>query len=187
MKKVLMAVVLIGVLAIGFFIWSQRTSPAGVSAGMRQYTNHGVSFLYPAHYFLEEQVSENVKRTHYSIILTEDTEENKAVREGKAPGREGPTAITIDVFQNDLDYLTAEEWIKHVSSSNYSLSVDSILTPQRVGTISGFAYRWSGLYEAKAVVVANDSFLYSFTATYLTQDDLILKDFGGILESVKFN
>ena len=187
MKKVLIVVVLVGVFVAGFFMWNQRSSFLPVAEGMRVYTNHGVSFTYPSHYFLEEDVSENAKRTRYSIILTEDTEENKAVREGRASEREGPTTITIDVFQNDLDHLTAEEWIKHVSSSNYSLSVDSILTPRRVGTISGFAYRWSGLYEAKAVVVANDLFLYSFTATYITPSDVILKDFEGILESVKFN
>ncbi len=186
MKWGITAVILAIVIVGGIFLLNQPYSkPATVDT--KQYEGHGISFSYPAHYFLEEKNTGNAERARYSIILTEDSEENKAVREGRAPGRDGPTAIVIEIFQNDLDYRTAEQWIKETSDSNYKLSPDSVLTAREVGALSGFAYRWSGLYEARTIAVANDSFVYSFTATYLTPEDLILKDFETLLQSVKFN
>ncbi|MES2134921.1 MAG: hypothetical protein V4449_01605 [Patescibacteria group bacterium] len=186
MKNLLIATVLLGAVLSAFFVFNQRRPLLSGAGEMRQYVRDDISFSYPAYYFVEEKDEENTTRSHHSITLTEDTEENKAMREGLAPGREGPTAIVIDIFQNDLDHMTAKDWIVKMPRSNYALSPDSILTARTVGAIKGFEYRWSGLYEARAVVVVNDYFVYSLTATYLTPEDLILKDFETILESVKF-
>jgi len=186
MKTGIIALIVLGALIGGFLLFNQSEPPASADPEVRQYENHGASFTYPAHYSLEEKDTGNGERARYSVILTEDTEENKAVREGRAPGREGPTAITLDIYQNDLDSMSAREWIEGTSDSNYKLSPDSVLAPRTLGGLPGFEYRWSGLYEARAVAVANDSFVYSFTATYLTPSDPILTDFEAILQSVRF-
>lgn len=146
-----------------------------------------LAFNYPDNYFLEEKDVSTPQRGRYAVILTEDTEENRLVREGKAPGREGPVAITVDVFQNNLEKTIAETWVRSTNDSNYKLSPDGMLTSATVGSKEGVLYSWDGLYGARSVVVADDNFVYMFTVTYLGAEDQIIEDFEQILKTVQFN
>jgi hypothetical protein len=116
-------------------------------------------------------------------MLTEDTSENKAVREGDAPGREGPTAITIDVYQNNLDKQDAESFIKGSSDSNYKLGNGVLATTTR-GSVVGTEYSWSGLYEGRSFVIAKPDYIYMFSVTRLDSTDRILQDFDNLLRTV---
>jgi len=77
---------------------------------MVAYTNveHGISFTYPDTYILNEMEVGNGERWHYNITLI-DREAATKVRENS----EGPTSITIDIFQNNLDKLTIAEWVNN--------------------------------------------------------------------------
>ena len=146
----------------------------------------GFRFSYPKKYFLEERELGDGHRYHYNITLTEDTEENRLVREGKSPGREGPVAITIDLYQNNLDNYTADGWIKGTNNSNYKLSPDGTLDEVTVSGILGLRYRWSGLYEADNIVIARPDNVYSFAVTYIFPDEAIRTDFERILKTFEF-
>lgn len=143
-------------------------------------------FSYPQKYFLEEKDIGNGERFRTSIILTEDTEENRTVREGRAGAREGPVAITIDVFQNNLDKLGAEEWIRGTNNSNFKLSSDGLLTKEFLGGRNAFRYRWSGLYEGESAVVSTLDNVYMFSVTFLAHSDTIREAFASILKTVEF-
>lgn len=143
----------------------------------------GISFKYPKLYYLEEREVGNAERTHYFIMLSEDTEENRLVREGKSPGREGPTAITLDVFQN-MEQLSPEAFVKNNSNTNYKMG-DGVLTPTKVGTRDALSYRWSGLYEGRSVVFMNGPHMFVWSVTWLTPEDRIIKDFDEILKNAE--
>lgn len=145
-------------------------------------TNYEIGFKYPEYYFLDEQS----RTTHYAVDLTEDTEENKAVREGQTPGREGPTAISFRIYRQPAKPYTPETWIKNVQDSEYHLSPDKVLTPRTIDGHEGFMYRWSGLYEGKSIVVARGNFIYQISVTYFTSEDPILMDFENIISTVSF-
>jgi hypothetical protein len=145
-------------------------------------TTYDLSFTYPDYYYLEEKDIDLANRVHHQIILTEDTDENRLVREGKSPGREGPVAITIDIFQNNLDNITAEQFITGNSASNYKLG-DGKMQNVTKGTISGIEYSWSGLYEGKSLVVAKPDYIYMFSVTRLEPSDRIAADFEGVLQT----
>lgn len=150
----------------------------------------GFEFYYPKNYFLEEREVGDGHRTHYLIMLTEDTEENRLVREGNPPaggaGREGPIAITIDIYQNNLDQLTLEQWLKETNNSNFKLSPDGKYSYITVAGRKAVLYRWSGLYEADNVAFVKGDNVYSIAVTYIAKEDLIRNDFALLLGSIQF-
>jgi len=146
-------------------------------------TIFGMTFKYPSYYFLEEKNTGTSQRPRTTIILTEDTEENRLVREDLSPGREGPVAITIDIHQNDIDNLSAEAWVRSSNDSNFKLS-NGLLSSVTIAGRQAVSYAWSGLYEADNVVVASNDNLYSLAVTYLTPSDQIRRDFHNLLTSI---
>jgi hypothetical protein len=97
---------------------------------------------------------------------------------------EGPPAITIDIYQNNLDKQTTEGWIRNSRESNFKLGEGRLAST----TISGFpalSYRWSGLYEGSTIVLAEPNLIYAFTVTYLEMGAPIVQDFVALREGVQ--
>lgn len=136
-----------------------------------------LSFDYPYRYHLAEKDISSGARTIYSLVLTEG--------EPNPENSEGPTAITVDIFQNDLDMYTAGEFATSTSQSNWKLG-DGTLTPVTVGGKEGLSYTWSGLYEGKSIVVARPDYVYMFSVTWMTPEDQIIRDFDGLIKTVSF-
>lgn len=155
---------------------------------IKTYTSQklGLSFSYPASYFVEEKNIGNGEREIYQIELTADTQENRLVREGKTPPREGPTAITITNYQNNLDNLSVEQWVKNTNDSNFKLSPDGKIenTSLIQGSHQALSYKWSGLYEGKTTVFTHSSNIIAVSVTYLTPQDPIISDYTKLLDSM---
>ena len=88
--------------------------------GMKIYRSEilGLTFEYPPTYFLEESNTGTDPVTHTTLVLTQDTAENRATREGNSPGHDGPISISIDIYDNQTAQYTPESWIKMVPASN---------------------------------------------------------------------
>ncbi len=157
---------------------------ADTARTMKTYSSEELSFTYPALYYLEERTIADEKRSHRQIILTEDTEENRLVREGKSPGREGPVAITIDVFPNTLGKQTLMQYVTGESDSNYKLGAGKVSTIT-IGSQTGLEYFWSGLYEGRSFVTSNASNIYNFSVTFMNYDAPIVDDFEALLSTVE--
>lgn len=190
-KKILIIVLLL--MVIGLIFWSSdrnEVSTPTVEEAVLSESNSkpyesaefGFSFRYPKNYFLEEKDLGNGERYHKVIILTEDTEENRLVREGKSPGREGPTAITIDIYQNNLDNLSIENWLISNDNSNFKLS-DGTFEEIFLDGNRAVKYSWSGLYEADTVALRHGGNIISISSTYIFKEEPIRKDFSDILQS----
>ena len=164
----------------------RQSAPAdSTESAMKSYDapEFGVSFDYPAHYLLSEEELGTAARGHYRIELIEDTPENRALKAGLAPGREGPPSITFDVFQNNLDKTKLVAWVKGNGNSNFKLSDGTYVDTEIADTPAVF-YQHSGLYEANAFVFTHGGNIIKATATYLTPDDLLLDDFSSILSTL---
>jgi len=187
-KKIVLYTILIACLGALVFLFRLDKAPPINNANVKSYSNSavGLSFTYPQKYYLEEKEVGNGERSHYAIILTEDTEENRLIREGKSPGRDGPIAITVDIYQNNLDKQTIAGWIKNTSESNYKLSND-VLASTTVASQEALSYSFDGLYVADSVVTGFKDSIISFTVTYLNRNDQIRNDFQSVLQSLKFN
>lgn len=169
---------------VWIYFFSSTPSPA-----FQTYRNEalGISFSYPTSYFMEEKQSRSGERDLYEIILTDDTPENRLVREGKAPGREGPPAISVSVYQNNLDKLSVDRWIATSGFSQFKLSPDGQISPVTIsGTVAALRYRWSGLYEGQSVVFGGPrDTIVSASVTYLGVTDRIVSDFEEILKTMR--
>lgn len=189
-KALLIVTVILGfaALALGSYLFLYR-SPIPVPVRIEEapegqkYENgaYGISFEYGSGYFLKERDAGTAERPQLAIILVEDTQENREVLEGRAPEpRDGPTAISIDVYPNP-DRLTAEDWVR--ADMNWTVRT-SEAAPIGRGSIAGVTYSWSGLYEGKTVIVTEGTLAYVFSVTWLAPTDPILAQFDALLSSV---
>lgn len=141
----------------------------------------GLSFGYPKDYILQEKTINEAERFHKQIVLVENTETNKSLLSGKVVG-DGPTAITIDVVQNNLDKYTADGFAKGNAISNYKMG-DGEMVNLNISGLDGVAYGWDGLYRGESVVVATDKYVYVVSVTYIEASDKIITDFMSVMES----
>jgi hypothetical protein len=173
------------ILITGIFFSVLDNSTAPTASNLKTYSNEslGISFKYPSLYYLEEVERGNGERGHFVITMYEDTEENKAVREGNSPGREGPTAITLELYQSpeQPDLMT---WIQGHSGSNYKLSNGNV-SPTTLAGQEAYSYRWDGLYGGLSVVFKNRDYVAFTSVTYLTPEDRIITDFNELLKTVE--
>ena len=155
-----------------------RLAPA---PAMRTYSSaeYGISFSYPSTYLLtEHDALGSALRKHHAITLMR--REDLPLPEGG----EGPPSITIDMYQNNLDTQTTEQWIRNSSASNFKLGA-GLLTHARVGGLPALSYNWSGLYEGMTVAVAEPNWIYALSVTYMDANSPIVQDFKALTESVR--
>ena len=143
-------------------------------------SEHGLSFSYSPSYYLKERKDSPGSRPELSLVLVEDTQENRDVLEGRSSiPREGPTAITIEAYPNP-DKLPAEDWVR--ASTNWTVRT-SDAAPFGKGSVTGVTYSWSGLYEGKSYIVTEGDRAYVFSVTWMVPEDAILAEFDRILAS----
>jgi hypothetical protein len=145
---------------------------------------YGFSFSYPADYIVDEYESGTPERARHSIVLTEDTETSRAIREGRLMETEGPTAITIDVFQN-LENGTAQSWVSGSAYSNLKQGSGTYEAVSLAGT-PAVHYFWDGLYRGESIVLADGGNILMLSVTYLEPADRIRADFASVIGSFAF-
>lgn len=198
-SKLIWLVIAIAVIALGYFVFKNKevadpmdkvnivedVIPKGKS-GMSLYENYlyNFRFEYPENLYMKESESADPNMSLLSLVLVEGTKENVDLIEGRytGAGREGPTTITVDVYNNSKK-LTPEQWAKQ--DKNWNIGSKQISTG-RVGETGGVAYTWSGLYEGESVIITKGEEAYVFTVTWMTPEDQILKDFDKILKLFAF-
>lgn len=184
MKKIIACALIVVLGCIFWVVWNKNNANPTISTEKTFVSQkYAIEFLYPALYYLEEKTLGNAEREEYQIVLTEDTKENRDVREGRSPGREGPTAITITLYQNDLDKLSAEDFIKNHIGSDYKLAT-SELVPTVKGNLQGIEYSTTGLYESNSFVVSTPKYVYKFSVTYMNGSERIISDFENMIKTV---
>lgn len=140
----------------------------------------GLKFTYPDSYVLTEREEGTGERSRHSILLMD-----KIAAANIPEGGEGPTAITIDIFDNSIDKLPLETWIKNTSASNYKQSIDEVLMQTELGGQSGLSYVWDGLYRGESTVIARGDDILMFTVTWMDSIDPIRADFSALVDSVE--
>lgn len=146
-------------------------------------TTYGLSFGYPQGFYLKENLNAGTtERPHLALVLVEDTEENRMVLNGETvEPREGPTAITIEVYPNPSN-LSPEEWVKE--ETNWTVRT-SDLAPARAGGVPATTFSWSGLYEGRSTVATAYGKAYVFSVTWLEPSDPLIGEYVQILKRVE--
>jgi hypothetical protein len=184
MMKLLGVIVLfLALLGIGVYFFAIPADvPNETPTQTQTYSSekYGLSFTYPSFYELTEHDGEgSALREQHTIVLT-----NRA--DLPLPeGGEGPPTITIAMYQNNLDSMTTEDWIRGSSASNFKLSEEQRLTSVTLDGKPALSYRWSGLYEGTTIALARPDWIYAFTVTYFEPGADIVQDFVAVRDSVR--
>lgn len=192
-KNIAIGVVVVLAAAMGGYLIFNRGLPSGVPfvgekeelPELQTYSSEELqlSFSYGADYLLQERTINEAQRLHKAVVLVEDNETNRKLLSGEIVG-DGPTAITVDVFQNNLDNQTAEGFIKNSSNSNYKMG-DGELEEGSLSGLQAYRYTWDGLYRGESIVTADDEYVYMFSVTYLEPSDKIRTDFYELLNTLE--
>jgi hypothetical protein len=145
--------------------------------------NYGLQFEYPSNlYFKEKTKAESV--ADLSIVLVENTKESAGYIEGNPTTSEAPISIMIDVHSNPSQ-IGPRSWAE--KNANWNIANKSSIIPIEIGGQTGISYTSTGLYESKTYVVSLGSNIYTFSVSWMTQNDQLLRDFDMIINSVVFN
>lgn len=183
MNKIFLAVFILICAGIGgyFLLWNQsEQSSTPPITSTKTYTNtaHGISFSYPADYVLTEGEHGNGERTHYAVVLMK--QEDTPVPENG----EGPTTITIDMYQNNSDNETLLGWLNGNASSNYKIAT----APYAATTIAGkdaIRYPWSGLYEGETTAFLQKDDIIAVSVTFMSPNDEKIAAYRALLDSIQ--
>lgn len=182
---IVLAVVIVGAGAYALYT-KKALSPTEPMRGeqgtaAKRYTNfaHDFRFTYPEGYVLTEQEVGTDERGHYQIMLV------RAEDATPPENGEGPTAVTIDVYQNNLDTLSVMDWMNNVSASNYKLG-NGTSVKASVGEQDATSYTWSGLYEGRTTVLAYKDDLIAISVTWMAPEDEIIDTYEHVLDSFEF-
>lgn len=143
---------------------------------LSEYSNSffGISFSYPSDYIITEH---QVNNNHQITLI------NKKDLPLPVNG-EAPPSVTINIYENDKDKYTAEDWALKSKESNLKLG-EGTISNILLSKSPAISYRWSGLYEGTTIVSANPKYVYTLNVTYLEMGAPIVQDFVKIRDSVK--
>lgn len=191
--RILALVCVVAIIGGAFYVMSIPDSGSSVSVGENETVGetptttptyesaqYGISFRYPDTYVLTERDMEgSAQRRHHVITLMDKVAAANIPENG-----EGPTSITVEIFQNDLDKQDVEQWVKGTNNSNFKLSPDGTLSEGQVAGSPSVSYTWDGLYRGESTVFAHSQNIVMASVTYLTPSDQIRADFAAILASI---
>jgi hypothetical protein len=174
MKKIIPTIIIIALAAWAVYYFTVRSTPSvpvggnitATSSDMNRYSSDtfGISFYYPDGYELSEAERGTAERGHYSIVLVRDEDRVPPVN------GEGPTSITIDIYENNIDKQTLVGWLNNSSASNFKLSNGTYATTS-VASVPAVTYAWSGLYEGKTTAFVHGTNIIALSVTHMSPDD----------------
>jgi len=97
--------------------------------------------------------------------------------------REGPTAITVSVYENP-DELPFQVWLRESPQSNFTLGTEEFTSVVMEDGV-GIRYQWSGLYEGESVALFDGGDVYLLSVTYFTREDQKVADFATVVETFR--
>lgn len=186
-KKTLISLVIVLVVGVVLYMYGSSSREAGTpKQSLVPYSSveYKVAFEHPSGLYLKEIPNVGTaEQPQLAVAMVEDTQVNRDILDGKSiEGGEGPTAITVEAYQNPTG-LSAEKWAEQ--NTNWTVSSKN-LQPASVANQDGISFNWDGLYQGKTIIVTKGKLAYAFSVTWLTPEDQLIKDFDMVLNSVVF-
>jgi hypothetical protein len=141
---------------------------------------YGIAFDHPLGYVLDARERGDGHREHYAIVLIREEDSELRINS------EGPTAITIDLYQNNLDNQTLLGWFNGNNVSNFKLS-DGTYSSTTIDGREAITYRWSGLYEGVTTAFLHNERIVAVSVTWLTPEDENIDTYKTILSSLRLS
>lgn len=185
MKGPVQGIVVVLALFAGSVIFlSQNTFVSSTTASFQKsYANdlYGIFFSYPQGYVLSERTEGPFVRRHHTISLIEDKDTVPRLN------GEGPTAITIDIYDNTSQQnarpMTLLGWISTDESNAYL--GNGIVASTTVDGTPALTYRWDGLYQAQTTAFLHKGHIIAVSVTYQSPADPIYATYQSLVASLR--
>jgi hypothetical protein len=161
--------------------------PVGSANSVFEDSNLGFTFSYPVGrdgYTLYETAPDAGAGTQLKTLMLVH-ENERAMIENPPAYSEGPINITVNVFENSLKQFPLSWAEANTQYSNIQM-VTGEVSETVIGGANALRYKVDGLYAFDVVVVAHGSLIYVFSASYHDTNSPTYRDFGSVLESVRF-
>jgi len=167
MYKLPFALIGLVLILLAYFLYQEaEKAPAVPDDTAQTYVSerYGVSFSYPEGYVLSEREAGDAHRGHYAITLV------RAEEATPPQGGEGPTGITVDIYQNDIDQQTLVAWVTTTNGANFKLG-DGTYASTTVAGQEAIRNQWSGLYEGETTTFVDGEQIIAVSVTRLLPED----------------
>jgi uncharacterized protein YxeA len=193
MKNIILILAVIGVIAVGVFVFVNSTTAVPDSAVpieqpqtkvVREDTEYGFSFSYEAgkDAYVVVRPEDGVRK---DLVFTEsifNTQEYAALQ-ASLVATEAPASLTLEVFRNPMN-LESETWIRENGRSNFALSQDGLITKKRLGATEYLSYQYDGLYRTDVYAYAQEGYIYLFSNMWSDAESEMKKDMEEVIRSV---
>ncbi len=145
-------------------------------------TLYNFSFHYPAKYEMNEKDVKEGRDTFHTITFVTSLDRQLLALQKGENDVAAPT-MTINVFPGAAKNLTLTEWVKTNSHSGFNLSKNKNLGTTTFMGVPAVAYTSDGLLASNNVVFSHKGNIIMASMNYITNQDVIWKDFATLLQS----
>lgn len=185
MKKILLSILILVLLGTAVYAGMRYFSDGGKEPVVTLPTENtyqsegaGVSFKYSDSYELQER---NLTINNEMVRVITLLQKGVVIPEGG----EGGTAITVAIFE-EKEPISLTDWV-HSMTNTFPVPTDGFNYQEiEIGGEKALAYTSTGLYESDNIAVSKNGKVYVFSASWLTREDQILKDYSKLMTSVSF-
>lgn len=186
MKKLVSILILLALVGLGYYALKEgKGAGPNTEKGTYSRSEVGLEFDYPAGpggYVVDERMPVDLGTgllRNIILMQSEDAEQEPPV------GGEGPPVIVISVFENAEKQFPRSWAEENIQYSNLNL-LQGEVEEDVVGGANAIRYMADGLYASENVVVAHGDNIYVITGQFMDQESDIRRDFGVLVESVRF-
>lgn len=176
LQTIILVVFIAVLLGVGWYLFLRKDGTT-----LLTYSNpaYGLSFSYPDNYKLSESAATG--NQHGTVVTL--TERGISIPKNG----EGPTAITIGMYEGLGTSTSLLSWVKTSPYSNFNLSGTTTPGSTTVSNKPALLYTWDGLYQGTSLAVEHGGNIILFAVTYDGETDLKKRsDFTDLVTSVRF-
>lgn len=176
--KYLIAFAVLVVLAVGgYALFHPAPKMAAPSGNSYKSETYGIAFFYPDGFTLSETDDDSAERSRHTITITR-TSTTTLPEAG-----EGPSSVSVTIYDNEQDKLALMDWVTGSSFSNYKLGPGTIASTT-VGGVESLTYRWSGLYEGETTAFVHGDSIIAVAGSFMDPRDPVIGAYRMVLSTM---
>jgi hypothetical protein len=187
MRSIFIGLFILLFAGLGFYYWSNGNM--GKEVGRFTDASIPLYFEYPdgeeGYVLIDQPSNESEPNLIKRLVLMNKAEYQSLlddINNGR-DGREGPPAITVQVFSNPSN-LSVMEWVEqNPGASHFPLLMGEFGEVNIAGT-TGVTYEADGLYASRNTVFAARNQIYMISGGFLNRESAIYRDYETVRNSI---
>jgi hypothetical protein len=174
--------IIVLVFALVFVIQKRQESESVPVLTTKRAVVGGVSFDYSSAFGEVVKNNNTTNKGQPNIVIFEQNEGAKAFFNGAGKVQsEAPPTITVHVYEKGTE--DTNSFLKKAAPYIHSKGEGR---PVILSGQNALSYSWDGLYKGDSVAFTRGNVVYLFSVTYITTEDILVKEYESIVNKVRF-